>query len=48
MIAFEKLFEPTTREMVLRRVQLPLAKGGPMQIYLKSLTGKKITLHVSD
>ena len=48
MIAFEKLFEPTTREMVLRRVQLPLAKGGPMEIFVKTLTGKKFTLHVSD
>jgi hypothetical protein len=48
MIAYEKIIDDHTKQMELRKVPLIQAKSDSMQIYVKTLTGKTITLDVAS
>lgn len=46
MIAYERIMESNSQQMELRKIPLTLMAGNSMQIYVKTLTGKTITLDV--
>lgn len=48
MIAYERILEDLTQAMQLRKVPFILPKSDNFQIFVKTLTGKTITLDVSS
>ena len=47
LIAHEKVYKNSSNEMEFVKVPLVLRRGPSFQIYVKTLTGKTITLEVS-
>ena len=46
LIAVKRIMDPTTNEMQYVKIEKP--KKGSMQIFVKTLTGKTITLDVDE